>query len=322
MERTALILGATGGVGGTVARRLAQSGWRIRALHRNPQAVRAGRDHVWIRGDAMQAADVLAAGEDVQLIVHAVNPPGYRDWGRLVLPMLDNSIAAARTQHARILLPGTVYNYGPDVFPDIDEEAPQNPETVKGRIRVEMEHRLRRFAESGEGRVLIVRAGDYFGPDAGNNWFSQGVIGRRSRRPAITDPGKAGIAHQWAYLPDVAEVMARLVERDDLADFATFHMAGHWDADGTAMVAAIVRALGAPAPRIRPMPWTMMRFAAPFVPLLKELVEMRYLWNRPVRLVNDRLLSVLGTEPRTPIDQAVNRTLAAMGFVTEMARPG
>ena len=33
--RTALILGATGGIGGETARALARHGWRIRALSRN-----------------------------------------------------------------------------------------------------------------------------------------------------------------------------------------------------------------------------------------------------------------------------------------------
>lgn len=81
----------------------------------------------------MAGTSAPSAAAGAELIVHAVNPPGYRDWDRLVLPMLDNSIAAANG--ARILLPGTVYNYGPDAFPSISEDAPQHPLTRKGRIR-------------------------------------------------------------------------------------------------------------------------------------------------------------------------------------------
>ena len=64
----------------------------------------------------MNAGDVRAAAENVSLIVHAVNPPGYRNWGDLVLPMIDNTIAAANASGATVLLPGTVYNFGPDAF--------------------------------------------------------------------------------------------------------------------------------------------------------------------------------------------------------------
>ena len=43
----------------------------------------------------MIAQDVRAAAEGCSVIVHAVNPPGYRRWSELVLPMLDHTIAAA-----------------------------------------------------------------------------------------------------------------------------------------------------------------------------------------------------------------------------------
>lgn len=314
MERkTALVLGATGGIGGEVARRLLTGGWHVRALIRSPGREPRATASEWIAGDAMRATDVAAAAAGAELIVHAVNPPGYRDWERLVLPMLDNSIAAAAANGARILLPGTIYNYGPDAFPAIGEDAPQYPLTRKGRIRAELEHRLETAARSGLIRVLIVRAGDFFGPQAGNSWFSQGLVAPGRRPHKIQNPARRGTGHQWAYLPDVAETMVRLLALPALNDFARFHMDGHWDADGTRMVGAIQRALASPAVPVKPMPWWAMRLAAPFVPLLRELLEMKYLWEQPVRLDNRRLRAALSEEPRTPLDDAVRTTLAAMG---------
>lgn len=119
-SRTALVLGATGGVGGEVARLLVARGWSVRALHRDPDKLSAfyKKSGVsWHRGDAMSATDVASASTGIRVIVHAVNPPGYRNWGELVLPMLNNAIAAATINGARIVLPGTVYNYGPVRFP-------------------------------------------------------------------------------------------------------------------------------------------------------------------------------------------------------------
>ena len=95
--KTALILGANGGVGGETARALIAHGWQVRALTRTPRAAQPGI--TWLAGDAMDAAAVLDAAHGVDAIVHAVNPPGYRNWSRLVLPMLDNSIAAAQANH-------------------------------------------------------------------------------------------------------------------------------------------------------------------------------------------------------------------------------
>lgn len=311
---TALVLGATGGIGGEVARRLKASGWTVIALNRNAAGRSDPDGFTWVQGDAMNRDDVMAAAKGVSLIVHAVNPPGYRNWGTTVLPMLDNTIAAAKANGARVLLPGTVYNYGPDAFPILDETSPQHPQTVKGGIRVEMERRLRAAAAEGGMRVLIVRAGDFFGPRAANNWFSQGLVTPGKPLKSISYPGKAGIGHQWAYLPDVAETMVRLVNHEEaLEPFATFHMDGHWDADGTQMTNAIRRVAGRPELAVRAFPWWLLGLASPFVPLFRELKEMRYLWQTPVRLSNQRLVDVLGSEPRTPLDDAVRATLTALG---------
>ncbi|WFU07709.1 SDR family oxidoreductase [Rhizobium sp. CB3090] len=311
--KTALILGATGGIGGTVARGLAARGWRIRALNRNAaEAARREPGFDWVQGDAMQASDVLKAADGAEVIVHAVNPPGYRNWGQLVLPMLDSTIAAAKAVGARIVLPGTVYNFGPDVLPDVTEDSPQHPQTRKGAIRVEMERRLKEAAEAGTS-VIILRAGDFFGGYATNSWFSQGVVKPGKPVTSVTNPGRTGIGHQWAYLPDVAETMIRLIEKGDaLPAFAVYHMRGHWDGDGLQMIGAIERAVGHKV-KAKSFPWWILPLAAPFVPLMKELREMRYLWKVPLQMKNDRLVAVLGEEPHTPIDEAVKTSLVSLG---------
>jgi nucleoside-diphosphate-sugar epimerase len=221
---------------------------------------------------------------------------------------------------ARIVLPGTVYNFGPDAFPNLHETSPQNPITVKGRIRVEMERRLSAAAGSGSS-ALIVRAGDFFGPRAGNSWFSQGLIKPGKRVAAITYPGQPGAGHQWAYLPDVAETMAQLIERSEaLEPFAVFHMEGHWDADGRQMIEAIRKAVGDPEIKVRKTPWLLFRLLSPYVPIFRELSEMQYLWRVPIRMGNDRLKTIPGAEPLTPLDTAVRTTLIALNCLPAGAK--
>lgn len=312
--KTALILGATGGIGGAVAQGLALRGWRIRALNRNAaEAARRQPEFDWFQGDAMQADDVLKAAQGADVIVHAVNPPGYRNWGRVVLPMLDNTIAAAKAVGARIVLPGTVYNFGPDVFPNVTEDSAQRPKTRKGAIRVQMERRLKAAAEQGNTPVIIVRAGDFFGGSRANSWFSQAMVTPGKPVSSMTYPGKRGVGHQWAYLPDAAEIMIRLIEKgDQLPSFAVYHMRGHWDGDGRQMIEAVQRVLGHKV-KVKSFPWWMVPLAAPFVTLMWELREMSYLWDVPLQMRNDRLVAVLGEEPHTPIDEAVRASLVSIG---------
>ena len=54
-------------------------------------------------------------------------------------------------------------------------------------------------------------------------------------------------------------------------------------------------------------------FLAPFVTVLREVQEMRYLWTTDVRLDNCKLVAFLGQEPKTPILEALRETLAFNG---------
>ena len=312
--KLALVIGATGGIGGAVADRLVAQGWQVRAMNRNPQAARVGREAFeWVKGDAMVEADVVAAATDVSLIVHGANPPGYKNWAGLQLPMLNATIAAARASGARIVFPGTVYNYGPEAFPLIDEAAAQTPVTRKGAIRVQMEQALRKAGV----KVLIVRSGDFFGPKPGNNWLSQGMVKPGKPLAAISYPGSMAIAHCWAYLPDVAETMVTLAMRDDLVDFDTFHMRGH-TLSGGELVDALSQAAGRKLSVSR-LPWIAIKAIAAFNETMREMLEMRYLWDRPVLLDNAKLVARLGEEPNTPIVQALKAALAGIDALPRQA---
>ena len=309
-SKTALVIGGNGGIGREACLALKRHGWRVRALVRRLPAQRDGIE--WVQGDAMQRADVLAAAEGVEVIVHAVNPPGYRQWNTLVLPMLDNSIAAARATGARMVLPGTIYNFGPDAFPLLREDSPQHPHTEKGRIRAEMERRLAEASRAGV-RTLVLRCGDFVGPHAGNNWFSQGLL--RPGKPVTTlrYPADYSHPHAWAYLPDVAETMVRLLQNEDrLADFEVFNFGGYW-LDGHALADAVRRAAGNPQMALRRFPWWLVTAMAPFIETLREMRKMRYLWKEPVRLDDSKLVRFLGGKPYTPIDEALRATLLGLG---------
>lgn len=150
-----------------------------------------------------------------------------------------------------------------------------------------MERRLLVASKNG-ARVLIVRAGDFFGRKAGNNWFSQGLVKPGKPVTAVSNPGRRGVGHQWSYLPDVARtVIELLARRDSLGPFAAFHMAGHWDADGSQMAEAIQRAVAPRTgrkPRVAAFPWWLLTLASPFVATFREMREMRYLWREPIRM--------------------------------------
>lgn len=310
--RTALVVGATGGIGSETAHALSRHGWKIRALARSVRPSNETSSWEWVKGDALDQDSIVAASQDANAIVHAVNPSGYRNWATLVLPMIENTIAAARISGARVLLPGTIYNYGPDAFPILREDSPQHATTHKGKIRIALEQKLD-AASREDVRSLIVRFGDFFGPRAGNNWFSQGLVKPDTPVARISNPGAKGVGHAWCYLPDAGETFAQLMDREtELADFERFHFRGHWDEDGTQIIAAIRRSAGGGNIPVRPMPWWLFWLASPFNETMRELHATRPLWRTPIQLDNTKLVRFLGNEPHTPLQTAVETTLRGM----------
>lgn len=311
-NRTALVLGATGSIGSEVARALFSHGWGVRALHRQPKTAArhlAGISVEWLQGDVSNAGEVADAAGGVTLIFHGVNPPKYQNWRELGIPMLANAIAAAKSVDARLVFPGNIYNFGSDAGLLLHEHSPQTPSTAKGAVRVDMERMLQTAA--GEGvRSLVLRAGDFFGPNARTSWLCGAMVKPKKPVRAVVYPGDPQVGHAWAYLPDLAETVAQLADLETtLPDFDVFHFGGHWIEPGIEMAEAVRRVVANPSVPIRALPWTWLGLAAPFNTFLRGIMEMRYLWRMPMRLDNSKLVAVIGQEPHTPLDEAVRRSL-------------
>jgi nucleoside-diphosphate-sugar epimerase len=234
--------------------------------------------------------------------------------------MLSHAIEAARASGARLILPGNVYNFGPDAGHCVSEMAPQKPSTRKGAVRVEMEQMLRAAADDRQRpvRSLVLRAGDFFGGHAPASWFQTLMVKPGKPLKQVTYPGEPEVGHAWAYLPDLAATMIQLMTLDladpqRLAPCEVLHFGGHWMVRGMDMAEAVRRVSGVPTLPIKSVPWGLLMMLSPFVRVLREMREMRYLWQVPLQLDNRKLLALLGQEPHTPLDEAVRQSLIELG---------
>lgn len=157
--------------------------------------------------------------------------------------------------------------------------------------------------------MLIVRAGDFIGANANaaadGSWLM--VLTKSTRHGhRLLRPGPANLPHTWAnLLPDLGRTVARLLAHEArLADFATLHFEGY-RITFEQLVRAVESASGRPV-KVRALPWWTVRLAAPFVPFLRELLKMRYLWQEQVNLDGSRLRTFLDHDvPETPLPQAL-----------------
>ena len=297
----ALVLGARGRMGRHAVTAFRRAGWTVRALVRSPKTetrpTTEDRSDVELRyGDATDPAVVRAAADGVEVIFNALNPP-YERWAAELPRLTASVIEAARATGVTVLLPGNVYNYGEGMPAVLTEDTPHRPTTRKGRLRQTMEDAYRAAAEDGV-QTIILRAGDFIEAKRTGNWFDT-YITHRIRDGVLIYPGPRTVEHAWAYLPDLARAFVELAERRrDLQGFESVGFAGHaFTAEDLAAEAEAI--LGQPV-RFRRFPWFWLRLAALFSPSLREVMEMRYLWNVPHRIDGTRLAALLPDFMPTP----------------------
>lgn len=283
MTKTALILGASGRFGRNMSKALGNAGWDIRTYRR-------GSD------DLARAAD----GADV--IVNGWNPP-YPQWAAELPGLTRQVINAARASGATVLIPGNVYVYGKEAPERFGKETAHEAKNPLGRIRIEMEAAYR---DSGVP-TIILRAGDFLDTEGSGNWFDL-ILAKHIAKGRLTYPGAADRPHAWAYLPDMARAAVDLVEmRDRLSRFEDVPFPGY-TLTGQELRAAIERALGRPV-TLRRMNWLPLRLAAPFWPMGRKLLEMRYLWDKPHHLDPARFRQLLPEFRETSVEEALATAL-------------
>ncbi len=312
MPSTVLILGAAGRIGQVIALAFANAGWQVRAQARKalPAALQGHARVQPVSCDATDVAALTAAAQGASVLVNALNPV-YTEWDRLALPLADAALAVARASGALMMLPGNVYNFGREMPALLTPSTPEIGSTPKARIRIEMERRLAAAASQGVDS-LVLRAGDFFGGPGQGTWLDMALLTKIGKGRFVY-PGPDDVAHAWAYLPDLAQAFVRVAERrTQLRGHHRLHFAGH-TLTGLAMRAALEQVTGQ---ALRPvgLPWGLIRLAAPFVPMWRELLVMRYLWQRPHALDDAALRALIGSVPQTPLPQALRSALVELGL--------
>ena len=318
---TVLVLGARGRFGQAAAHAFAAAGWQVLAQMRPGGTALPIGGVRWIEARPDDTAALAVAASGATVVVHALNPLyTHKTWRREVPALAQAAIDIGRALGATLMLPGNVYNFGSDLPAGLREDTPQIADTVKGTLRIEAETRIRCATADGAMKAVVIRAGDFFGSGSGS-WLDL-VLAKELRRGKFSYPGPFDLPHAWAYLPDLAQAFVRAAQaRASLQPFETLHFAGHTvtGADWRDALTDIAWDTGwLPAGgklKQGSMPWPLLRALGLVLPTFEALAEMRYLWQRPHRLVDARMQQVLGPQRQTAFADAVRIALADLGMV-------
>jgi len=304
-KRKIIVLGINGHIGHHVAKAFHAAGWEVSGFGRsNKHPVDGVR---FIEGDAEDVAAIRAAIGDAEVVFNALNLP-YHQWdqGRAEAQNA-RVIEALGTSGKTLLFPGNIYNYAADAR-EVTPDLPQVPATPRGEIRRRVEAQYRAAAGRGDIQVIILRAGDFYGPESNSDWFDL-VMLREANKGKFAMMGVRGVGHAWAYLPDLGRAFEALAShRSELGAFETFHFAGNF-VTPEQMAAAVVAA--APVSlRVSTFPRFLFTAMGLVDPLMREVAKMGYLWERPMELKDARLDAMLGPGFNTPFPDAVAATVA------------
>jgi len=301
------VLGSNGHIGNAAMIAFRDAGWDVTGLGRSNRKPVAGTQ--FFKGDADELSVVRAAIAEADVVVQALHLR-YDKWGngaaeRQLQVVLDAMAGTGKT----LLFPGTIYNYRAKdrtIAPGLR----QSGEKPRGEIRIRLEQMLRAAADQNGFQVIILRAGDFFGPGNRDEWFDAAML-MDYAKGRLYHLGELQTRHSWAYLPDLARAFTVLAEkRGALQAFENFHFAGHWVRHGQIM-AATQNALPRPV-QVAPLPWWMLRAAGLFNPVMRDVYRMRYLWLNEMELVDPRLDEMLGPDFTTPFEAAVAETITEL----------
>jgi nucleoside-diphosphate-sugar epimerase len=297
-------LGAAGGTGSAVIGELCDRGLPVRAVTRSGAAdVPEGVEQVAADVATPEGARRACAGAAV--VYHCVQP-AYTKWAELFPPLTRTVLDGAADAGAKLVFADNLYVYGPSEGP-MTEETPQRAQGKKGRVRVEMAATILRAHGEGRLRCTIGRSSDYYGPrgtttTAGDNLMTPVLRGKRARWLGSLDQ-----PHTLNYLEDMARGLVTLGERDE-ADGQVWHLPAAEPLTGRQFLTLVYEAAGL-TPKVGVASRPMIKLVGMFNPLVRELNETLYQFERPFVSDASKFQGAFGPFEPTPHWDAVRRTV-------------
>jgi nucleoside-diphosphate-sugar epimerase len=303
------VIFGTGAIGLAILDALRRRGETARVINRSGHAD-VPDDVEVVGGDARDPAFAAAASVGARVVYQTLNPP-YHEWTAQFPALQAAVLAAAQATGARLVSMENVYMYGRPNGHPLTEASTFAAHTRKGQVRGRMARDLLAAHKSGRVEVAIGRASDYFGPRGG----AQSNLGDRVMPAALAGKtasvlGDPDQPHSYTYIPDIGEGLAVLGEHPD-APGHVWHLPNDPDTHTTRQLVDIAyQQAGQLQTRLRGTPTLLLRVLGMVNPLMRELVEMQYLYEAPFIVDSSKITNTLGVRP-TALSQAIADTLTA-----------
>ena len=298
-----VIVGA-GPVGTELATLLASSGKQVTVVTRSGRGPRHPSIQL-VAGDASDASVLVGATEGATALYNCANPGDYTTWQEVWPPLASSILDTARKTGAVLVTAASLYPYGPVDVPMV-EGMPDAATDKKGRLRADMWADALAAHQAGDIRAVEVRGSDYMGTGVGQNGHvSRNVPSALAGKVArvIGDPD---VPHSWTDVLDMARTLAAVAD-DEGSWGRVWHAPTNAPRTQREALTDVLAAAGRPAVAVKPFPMRTMRLVGRFNAMVRELMEMSYMFTRPYVLDSSAAEERFGLQP-TPWDEICRRT--------------
>jgi nucleoside-diphosphate-sugar epimerase len=270
------ILGSSGPIGSELALALGSYTNNIRLVSRNPKKVNA--NDKLLPADLTQPGSVDKAIEGSEIVYLTVGfEYDLKVWKRTWPVLMENVVEACKKYNSKLVFFDNVYMYDADYLANMTEETPIRPISKKGEIRAAIAERLLAETRQGNLNALIARSADFLGPT--NSVLIETVYNNLKKGKKANWFADANKVHNFTFYKDAAKGTALLGNTPD-----AYNQVWHLPTDQTPLtgkqwVEMIAQQMNV-KPRLMVVPVWLAGLMGIFVPILRELKEMMYQYDR------------------------------------------
>ena len=272
------ILGAGGAIGIELAKALATYTTDIRLVSRNPKKVNLNDE--LFPADLNNREDVFKAVEGSEIIYVTVGfAYNIKIWQKLWPPFIKNVIDACMQHNAKMVFFDNIYAIGGDNVKHITEESPMSPCSKKGEVRAEVDKIILDAIENRKLNAIIARSPDFFSEVkaasmAMNLIYDNLIKGKKAQW--LCDAKKV---HNMGYTPDLAMGTAILGNTPDAYNQIWNLPTDSEKITGEGWINLFAKEMNT-SNKYQVLPNWLIKVLGLFIPIMKELPEMNYQYDR------------------------------------------
>lgn len=273
------ILGSGGIIGIELARALKKYTNEIRLVSRNPQKVNP-TDEI-LSADLLKIDELRKAVAGSSVVYVTVGfPYNAKAWKEIWPEFIRNVITVCKEHQAKLVFFDNIYMYDSNSLNGMTEKTKINPSSKKGMVRAEVANMIMSEVKQGKLTALIARSADFYGPGIKKNcMLTETVFNPLSLGKKANLLGSGKFKHSFTYTPDAGKATAILGNTEDAYNQVWHLPTAANPYTGKEWVEAIAGEMGV-KPKFQAAPKFLVRIVGLFVPIMAEIVEMMYQYDR------------------------------------------